>query len=226
MTVVCFSGKKGSGKDSAAAVLTKEFGFTRVALADPLRELCSKVFRIPYNDFLDQDKKDQPLSLGSFEIDYHHIDKIRHIVEQEWGFEITHEAREEMEDYYGETVETPRDILKLVGTELLRKNVADDIWIKLAFNRINEIQGKVVVTDVRFDNERKAFGDAGALLCLIKRPSVERHDTHVSENMGDDDQYDVIFHNVSEKHVFENDVKLWIKSRENDLAGKGKFKYE
>lgn len=225
MSIVSVSGLAGSGKDTLGNVLVKNHGFTRIALADPLRELCSRVFRLPFNDFLDPSKKDSELDYR-ITLDFHHIDQIRQIVEQEWGFEVSYAAREEMEDYHGEEFETPRDILKLVGTELIRKNVAEDIWIKLAFQKINEIGGKVVVTDVRFDNERRAFEKAGAIMCLIKRPSAEKADSHSSEDVGDDDEYDVIFHNTDEKHVFENEVTLWYKTRENDLVGKGKFKYE
>ena len=95
MTIICFSGKKGVGKDTAAEVLVKRYGFTRIALADPLRELCSKVFHLPYEQFSDNDKKDKELDQRVV-LDFHHIDKIRDIVENEWGFTIDLEAREEM----------------------------------------------------------------------------------------------------------------------------------
>jgi hypothetical protein len=225
MNVVCVSGKAGSGKDTMGAVLVKNHGFKRIALADPLRDLCSRVFRIPFNDFLDQNKKDAELD-SIITLDFHHVDKIREIVELEWGFEISYPARERMEEYFGEEFETPRDILKLVGTELLRENVREDIWIALAMNKIAELKCNVVVTDVRFQNERDVFSKAGAIMCLIKRPSVDKEDEHSSENTGEDDEYDVIFHNTEELHVFQNEVTLWYKSRENDLTGKGKFKYE
>jgi len=225
MNIVSLSGKANSGKDAFASVLVKEHGFTRIALADPIRELCSKVFRLPYSDFEDTKKKDAPLD-SKITLDYHHVDKIREIVENDWGFAISYDAREKMESHYGTIFETPRDILKLVGTELIRQNVRDDIWIVLAFNKIAKIGGKVVVSDVRFLNEREAFAKAGAIMVLIKRPSTEDKEKHISENMGDDDQYDVIFHNVEELHIYQNNVNIWYMSRKSDLKGNRKFKYE
>jgi hypothetical protein len=225
MSIISISGVSRSGKDSAAAVLVKQHGFTQIALADPLRELCSRVFRLPFSDFEDQSKKDSPLD-SRIVLDFHHIDKIREIIEQEWGFSITYEAREGMEEYHGYRFETPRDILKLVGTNLVREYIRDDIWIVLAFNKIAKIQGHVVVSDVRMKNEREAFANAGALMVLIKRPDLEDKEKHSTEDMGEDNQYDVIIHNTEEKHVFQNSVNVWIMSRKHDLVGNRKFKYE
>ena len=225
MSIISISGLSKSGKDTMAEVLVKEHGFSRIALADPLRELCSRVFRLPFSDFEEQSKKDSELDYKII-LDFHHVDKIREIVEQEWGFSVSYEAREEMEEYYGYTFKTPRDILKLVGTELLRKNVRDDIWLVLAFNKIKDLGGRIVVTDVRFKNEREAFAKAGALMCLVKRPDIEERGSHISEDMGEDDQYDVILHNTETKQVFQNSVNVWYMSRKHDLVGNRKFKYE
>ena len=63
-------------------------------------------------------------------------------------------------------------------------------------------------------------------MCLIKRPELEEKGKHVSEDMGDDDQYDVILHNTETKQVFENSVNVWYMSRKHDLNGNRKFKYE
>ena len=65
MTIIALSGRKQAGKDSASEVLVKRYGFTRVALADLLRELCSRVFGLSYSDFVDNDKKDNAISFLS-----------------------------------------------------------------------------------------------------------------------------------------------------------------
>ena len=222
MSIICFSGLKQAGKDSSAEVLIKKHGYTRVALADPLRELCSSVFHIPYETFLDPDKKDSELDYR-INLDFHHIDKIRSYIEDKWGFVIPYEAREEMEDYHGTEFKTPREILQVVGTELIRNNLRDDIWIVLAFNKIREIGNKVVITDVRFDNERKAFKKAGAILCLVKRPGLEKGN-HASENMGDEDDYDVVFDNSETKNVLQSNVDMWYTIRRQEIETNMEFK--
>jgi hypothetical protein len=208
MTIISVSGKKASGKDTLANLLVKKHGFTKISLADPLRDLCCKVFDIPMEWFLDRDKKDSSMP-STIELDYKQLDNIADYVENNWGFVVTNEMREQMDLSYGVELETPRDILKFVGTELLRKHLRDDLWIVLALSRIKDIGQKVVVADVRFDNERDVFRRAGGTLVLIKRPDVEVEDNHISEDTGDEEQYDTIFNNIASLNMFEADVDLW-----------------
>lgn len=224
MSIICFSGSAGAGKDTSAEVLIKKHGYARIALADPLRELCSEVFRLPYNMFSDHDKKDSELDYH-ITLDFHHVDKIRAYIEEKWGFTIDYNIREEMEDYHGTVFKTPRDILKLVGTELIRNNLRDDIWIVLAFQKIQEVGQKVVITDCRFENERAAFKKAGAVLCLVKRPGTEKG-THASDNTGSEDEYDVIFDNSDKIHVLTSAVDMWYTIRKEEIEKGTKFKYE
>lgn len=208
MTIISVSGKKASGKDTLANVLVKKHGFTKISLADPLREMCCKVFDVPMEWFLDRDKKDSEMP-SKIELDYKHLDNIVDYVELKWGFTVTNEMRAQMDLSYGVELETPRDILKFVGTELLRKHLRDDLWIVLALTRIKEIGQRVVVADVRFDNERTVFSRAGGTLLLIKRPDMESEDSHISEDMGDEGQYDTVFNNIGSLNMFESDVDLW-----------------
>lgn len=225
MTIIALSGRKQAGKDSAAEVLVKRHGFTRVALADPLRELCSRVFGLSYSDFADNDKKDS--EINRIMLDYHHIDKIRDIVENEWGFAIDYDSREEMEEYYGTEFNTPREILQTVGTQLIRNNVRDDIWIVLAFAKMQQIGSKVVITDCRFPNEREAFKKAGATLCLIKRDSGNASESHESErSLGKEEDYDVVFDNNATLHEFQSNVDMWYNVRSTELEFYKKYKYE
>lgn len=223
MSIICLAGDAGAGKDTMADILVKNHGYLRIALADPLRELCSKVFRMDYKMFSDHDKKDEEISSGKVMLDYHHIDKIRDYVETQWGYEVGHAAREGMEDYYGTEFETPRDILRCVGTRLLRNHVNSDLWIELALAKIRQAGGKVVITDARFENERDTFRRFGALLVLIKRDAeMESHE----HDLGSEDEYDVIFDNSGTLEEFRSNVNMWYTLRRNELEFYKVFKYE
>jgi hypothetical protein len=223
MTILALAGKAGVGKDTMANVLVKKHSFTRVSLADPLRELCSKVFRMDYNMFLDHDKKDS--SIDRIMLDYHHIDKIRDIVQNEWGYEITYDMRENMEEYYDEEFETPRDILRCIGTKLLRNCISRDIWIELAMSKIQKIGPRVVITDCRFPNEREAFAKCGALLILIKRNDDGSSEGH-EHDLGEEFDYDVVFTNDGELSEFQSNVDMWYTMRKDELSLYKVFKYE
>lgn len=222
MTIIALSGKAHVGKDSFADVLVKKHGFTRIALADPLRELCSRVFHMPYDDFSAHDKKDERIQ--RIHLDFHHIDKIREIVEFEWGYTIEYERREEMEEGHGTDLDSPRDILRCVGM-MLRNAVSPTIWVELALVKIREIGPKIVITDCRFGNERDIFSKMGAVLCLIKRNDNGDPNEH-EFNLGKDGDYDVVFDNSETLSKFQSDVDMWYTIRREELQYYQVFKYE
>jgi hypothetical protein len=223
MPIIALGGKAKSGKDTMADILVKRHGFAKIALADPLREICSEVFKMPYNMFLDQDKKDAPMD--KIELDFHDIDKIRHYVTEKWGYEVNEEAREDMENYHGKVFKTPRDILRCVGTNLLRDHVSQELWLELAVSRIKDAGGKVVVSDCRFENERDFFRKCGALLVLIKRNDNGNSEEH-EFNLGSEDEYDVVFDNSGTLQEYQGNVDLWYTMRKNELELYKVFKYE
>lgn len=211
--ILALAGLSGAGKDTAAEILVKKQGFTRMALADPLRELCARVFHIDFVEFSDTDKKDKRMQ--RVYLDFKDIDKIRDIVENEWGFPITYEQRERMEAFHGEEFDTPRDILRCIGTKLLRNCVRDDIWLVLANNKIREIGTRVVITDCRFGNERDYFKKLGAILALVRRG-----DTPMKEHefdLGKEEDYDVVFKNEDTVATLQSNVEMWFTIRREDL---------
>uniref|UniRef100_A0A6C0EFE5 Deoxynucleoside monophosphate kinase n=1 Tax=viral metagenome TaxID=1070528 RepID=A0A6C0EFE5_9ZZZZ len=89
---------------------------------------------------------------------------------------------------------TPRHILQYVGTDLFRDqlgfvvpDLGKDIWIKSAEKHI-ESSGfdKIVITDVRFQNEVDMILKKGGYVVRVTRPSIKSGDTHVSETHIDD----------------------------------------
>lgn len=222
MTIIALSGKKQVGKDTAADILVKKHGFTRIALADPLKELCCRVFKLDPNIF-DNDHKDAPMT--RIYLDFHDIDKIRKIVEEEWHYTISEENRDKMEELHGAEFDTPRDILRCVGTAILRQCVSDQIWLELALFKIKELGAKIVITDCRFENERDFFGKLGAVLCLIKRNDNGDSKEH-EFNLGKDSDYDVVFTNDGTLAAYQSSIDMWYTIKRDELQYYRVFKYE
>lgn len=61
MKVIAISGWKRSGKDTAAEHLIKEYGFKRIAFADPLKDRVAEEFEIPRNHCDDPAFKEAPI---------------------------------------------------------------------------------------------------------------------------------------------------------------------
>lgn len=223
MTIIAFSGKAGTGKDTAGDILSNKYGFTKIAFADPLRNLCARVFYLDPAMFLDRDKKDSPMK--RIYLDFHDLDAIRTIVETEWGFEISEEAREQMEEFHGIYFDTPRDIMRFVGTKIVRNCIGDDIWIKLAAEKMKSLGGKIVITDCRFESERDFLRKIGAIMCLVKRNDNGQTTEHEFD-LGSDDEYDVIFNNDGSLYSYQSSIDLWYNTKKNEFELYRVWKYE
>lgn len=180
--IITLSGTKRSGKSTAAKILTSRYNFTEIALADPLRYICSRVFEIPVDVFLSDELKEQPFS-HPITLNSEYLGHIEAIVENEWGYRIDEAAHVRFLQHECQAFTNPRQILQYVGTELIRGEIDDNIFLELADRKIKKIEGNVVVSDVRFELEQNWAKSKGALMVLIKRPSLELpKDNHVSEN--------------------------------------------
>lgn len=78
---------------------------------------------------------------------------------------------------------TPRDIFQRFGTESMRNVFGHDFWVRRMFSDFDG-NSRVVISDVRFENEAKAIRDRGGIVIHIKGPSRRASVTagHVSES--------------------------------------------
>lgn len=158
-------GKKRTGKDTFAERLVQEHGYTRVALADPLREAALALDPI----------------VGTFPLNVEGLVRTR-----EWRLSDAVETLgwEKAKDFIPEV----RRTLQRLGTESIRA-IDDRFWIDAAFRKIDALRedGKpVVVTDVRYPNEGDAIRAANGYLVRIVRDLPSDGDAHASEKAMDD----------------------------------------
>jgi hypothetical protein len=207
--ILALAGKKKSGKDTIADFLVKDQKFTKLSLATPLKDLIQKVFKLD-KDYLYNDKKKDEEFDYVVTIDYYHLDKIRDIISEEWGFPIDYETREAMEELYGKEIRTPRQLMQTIGTDLIRKNIRDDVFIVLLLEAIKKTEGHIVIADARLTNERETLSNIGAHLCLVKRDLPENEDNHISENdLGEEDEYDLVIENNIDINQLRAEINLW-----------------
>lgn len=138
---IALMGRARSGKDSVAARLVGHHNYSRVAFADPL--------------------KDMALAL----------DPIITYERAGGGYLPTHLSRVVSWhgwEYAKERYPEVRRTLQRLG-EAVR--AADpNFWLRLALDRIDSIAGPVVVSDVRYPNEAEALSARGFLVVRIWRP--------------------------------------------------------
>lgn len=81
---------------------------------------------------------------------------------------------------------TPRYLMQTLGTEWGRNMISESVWVEAALGHADTIlsadpEARVVLTDVRFDDEARAIKDRGGVIVEIDRPGVAVDSNHVSE---------------------------------------------
>lgn len=157
--IIGFVGFIGSGKDTAADYLVNFHGFRRDSFANTLKDAVAAVFGW-----------DRTLLEG------------RTAEARAW--------REQVDTWWAERLGmpnlTPRWILQYWGTDVLRNNFHDDIWIASLEHKLLTSNDNIVISDVRFPNEIKAIKRAGGKVIRVKRgPDPDWYDVAVKANNGD-----------------------------------------
>lgn len=175
--VIGITGKKRAGKDSLADVLVSEFGFARLAFADPLKEAVLEADPFVEIVFPDGACGDDECCGPSY--DYEEYLRISDLVDR-YGWE------------QAKAFPDVRRLLQDFGQSI--RAIDPEFWVratldKIEFERARTWDGSVVktlpagfvVTDVRYINEADALRSRGAEIVRVVRPETQDGDAHESE---------------------------------------------
>lgn len=188
-------GKKRVGKDTFAAVLVEEFGFARVAFADPLKEMALTIDPIIGNGVR-----------GSVPV---HM-RLSTAVALPGGWE-------RVKDEYPEA----RRFLQRLGDGV--RQFDPEFWVRAGMYTAHDLRGApgqyvrdphpVVITDVRYPNEADAIREAGGTLVRIVRPGVDDGDTHPSETALDGYATDSTVRNIGDVLLLQDTARGFASGR-------------
>lgn len=163
--LVLVSGHKYAGKDTAAKLLVKEYGFTRFAFADKLKDECSRCYNVPRKFFDDDDLKEAPL-LGMKVVGFdeyattvqhkflytHFSTMMRQSPPKDKLHLITRDDEGVLRYKKVELYWTPRALAVHKGSS--ERTVNPNYWVN-HLDKSLEQNEKVVVSDWRYTNEWK-----------------------------------------------------------------------
>lgn len=179
--LIAFSGYKGSGKDTAARVLTTEYGFTKVAFADPVREMALAID--PW--IQDPDGLWWPLSemitFVGWDVAKRDIPEVRRLLQK-----IGTEA-----------------VRNILGTDVWVD------YLNSKFPDLFNDDTRYVITDCRFENECNFVRDSGGQIIWINRPGLTS-DGHASESVVPLKHAVAELHNNETIEELEEDVRFFL----------------
>ncbi|WP_326792035.1 hypothetical protein OHA79_09545 [Streptomyces sp. NBC_00841] len=179
---IALIGKARAGKDTVAAHLIAQHQYTRVAFADPLKEMALAVDPIVVTD-------DDDLGVPG--------DRLSDVVNF-WGWERAKDSLPEV-----------RRILQHLGGAVREQD--ENFWLDQALNKFWAARRwnlPVVVTDCRYKNEAEALRREGFMLVRITRPGTDPGN-HASETELDCLQCDRVIHNVGTLKELRDDTE-WL----------------
>ena len=162
----------GSGKDTVSDRLAQKHGFRKDSFAKSLKDAVSSMFNWD-RDMLEGKTKES----------------------REW--------REKPDAFwskrFGKDV-TPRWVLQHFGTEVMRQNMHDAIWIDSCLSRYD---GRpTVISDTRFQNELKTIKENKGQIILVKRGELPTRE-QMQDKGAHKSEWDWMGWNFD--HVIEND---------------------
>lgn len=112
--------------------------------------------------------------------------------------------KETVDSRYGKS---PRQLMQLVGTDILRR-IDPDLFVERARERIEMIGGNVIISDVRFENECKMIKEKGGIIINIVRniDLIESH-KHESENQNIKKYFDYVIENDGTIEELEGKIR-------------------
>ena len=162
MNILGLIGPAGCGKDTVAGILAK-YGYERIASADTMKEDAMRYFDI------------QPVELERYKNDKLNISYVN-----------------EFDETFNVGKFSIRQFLQVYGMDM-RYRFGDDYWIDRSVNsKISERgeDAKIVITDVRFQNEIDYIKSRNGSVAFISGRSklTGKHKKHISEALANSEE--------------------------------------
>ena len=170
-SIIGLTGRAGAGKDTVAEILENHQGYVRVAFADALRFEVAQSFGINMSMMIDRVKKEKistDLQIA-FSEDRAFIEHMRSL-----GLDVC-------------TYRSPREILRLWGTEYRRQTCSETYWLDRMSETIDGLMRlgarRIAITDVRFMNEADFVKThQGKMWRVVRHSSDVIQADHLSES--------------------------------------------
>lgn len=209
MSNIAIVGPMHSGKTTFAKLLVDLGGYTRLGLADAVKDAAEYMLNtfLSYNIAYFPDRQD---ALG---------------VSGQPPILLDRQEIEDAKDVF-------RPFLQWFGTDFARQYLRNDrCWIDMYLAQLPHVVGPVICDDVRFPNEADALREAGFLILRIVRDETVRLESigthrrsatrHSSETEGDSIRVDGTISNTGDVAALTRIAHQWLGLQAPGYAGLG-----
>lgn len=164
VNLIGICGEAGAGKDTAASTLV-EMGWIQTSFAKELYKEVAEAFNVTVASLEHRETKEQPLAHLSLDhcSDAHFVDFII-----------------QLKNIDPKAALSPRFLLQHWGTEFRRGLIADTYWTDKVDDFIKSHADKrVVISDVRFDQEAQFVIDRAGQVIEVIRPGLITSGSHI-----------------------------------------------
>lgn len=167
--IIGLTGPKGCGKSTVGEFIQANYPEAKtLAIADKLKKTLAESFNMNIHLFLDPELKEKPLyepAILTEEIFNSLIQSYDGVIDDANYLDIKSRL-------IGYSFKRPRDIMQIVGTEILRGIFGADVHVKSV--PINGDYGVYIINDVRFENEFEYIKGLDSELISVVVAYVER----------------------------------------------------
>lgn len=212
--IVAFAGKAGSGKNTSADILAKNFNNVQmVSFAEPIKRMLQLMYDIS-DEVLFGESNLRDTVYPKYRKDASFWDIVEYLQTfDSYNFESSEQfAKDFRELAYSDEKLSVRNLLRIAGQGMREKH-GNDFWINLFLNKtIEHLKNNsdiVIVTDVRHRNEVLAVKQLGGINVKIKKTNQVNKSNHISETELDtipDYWFDYMLVNDTSKNALENKI--------------------
>lgn len=211
-TIICLSGGMEVGKTSSANFLI-DCDFEEIGFADHLKCMCMEVFDMDTHDVYHTDGKKRKFNIPK-ELTPDKLLQLIQYVHDFTDYRITFNKLIELSKFAStcKKMETPREVLQIIGTDLCRNILDKDYHVKATLSQIQRSDiDRWVISDGRFKNERDSVRELGGYnVLLVDEEKPNYTGTHESErDLGDHGEYDYILYSNKIKGLGDLEEKVY-----------------
>lgn len=197
--IIGLCGLIGSGKDTVAKYLIDNYQFKQESFASSLKDCVACAFQWDRG-------------------------KLEGITEEDRTW------RESVDHWWADKLNmptlTPRWVLQYWGTDVIRDNFHNDMWIYSLQKKIENTTDNIIISDCRFPNEINSIKELGGEIWWVKRgelpnwwaqavmanalndtSSMEKYNVHPSEYMWIGTEFDVVINNDKDIEYLQEQIQ-------------------